>query len=85
MSLSYTLVSEGAQLIADLAHLQWQHTKVQFQELSRALTKQTVILIVSHTHVVFQTWMHTDKRTHTIQKLLQKHVHYANVTGTQCM
>lgn len=85
MSLSYTLVSEGAQLIADLAHLQWQHTKVQFQELSRALTKQTVILIVSHTHVVFQTWMHTDKRTHTIQKLLQKYVHYANVTGTQRM
>lgn len=43
-SLGYTPVSEGAQLIADLAHLQWQHTKVQFQELSMHSHTNTHIL-----------------------------------------
>ena len=58
-SLGYTPVSQGAQLIADLAHLQWQHTKVQFQEPNTHTN--------THTHTLSRvyTFSHTNRCTDT--------------------
>lgn len=75
----------GAQLIADLAHLQRQHTEVQFQQPSAAnIRKHAFILVLTHTrraHFTLQTDSHTNARTKNRNSFFQSGSNRATATS----